>query len=103
MTIKPALTPEEWAKGEYRPKDRPTMCLRDGGVRWPDWNGESLAGVGGESAHAMAALCLYGQPFGFTRSDVEAIRRPHWPANWDRIDDLADRIEALLPPEEVRS
>ena len=28
----------------------------------------------GEDRHAVAALALYGQPFGFTRDDVTAIR-----------------------------
>ena len=41
--------------------------------------------------HGLAALCLYGQPFGFTWDDVamlEDLDRP----------DLASRIAALLPP-----
>lgn len=57
------------------------------------------------SAHAAAATRLYGQPFGFTREDVVAIRE-HARAIDSFEDDaitwwngLADRIEALLPPE----
>lgn len=59
-----------------------------------------------EDRHRVAALCLHGQPFGFTWDDVEMIR---WAAdviqdegiNLQRAMDLrftADRIAALLPP-----
>lgn len=56
--------------------------------------------------HAVAALALYGQPFGFTREDVKLLRdeaEGEW--NGEQMDvgrrllRLADRIEALLPPE----
>lgn len=56
------------------------------------------------------ALALYGQPFGFTREDVKVIRAaiPWIHQRWDEsvrpemelLASLADRIEALLPPEE---
>ena len=59
--------------------------------------------------HAIAATALHGQPFGFTREDV-ALLREHF--TWDVTCDvsegaarsgtsLADRIEALLPPEDA--
>lgn len=60
--------------------------------------------------HAVAALCLYGQPFGFTREDVQALeelRQGFMTASYGRgngspieraLASLADRIAALLPP-----
>ncbi len=83
--IQPALTPEEWAATE---EIKAKMIDRLG------------------SAHALAALALYGQPFGFTLDDlreldflIEAIVR-----EWQEGDESAflrsikSRIEALLPP-----
>lgn len=61
---------------------------------------------------AMAALCLHGQSFGFTRADVEWLRNlayikpPGGASTRDQknfsalADDLARRIEALVPPED---
>lgn len=98
--IGPALTPEEWKAALYR-----------GDYRF-------FAETEDVSSHGKAALCLHGQPFGFTRAMVEALRETASTARaythyamlteeYDKIDkeaDLADaaadRIEALLPPEE---
>lgn len=62
-----------------------------------------------EQRHALAALALHGQPFGFTRDDVDELRVVQsWCSSQGDIDSpymetwvrmLADRIEALLPPE----
>ena len=90
--IRPALTLEEW---EHADKlcfqgGEPHLAIRDipRGVTDPD------IPVG---SHALAALCLYGEPFGFTREDVRILRAA---ACIDDMVGLADRIEALLPPEE---
>ncbi len=56
--------------------------------------------------HGAAAQALYGQPFGFTCKDVELLRifartagrMGAIPACIDATS-LANRIEALLPPE----
>lgn len=52
--------------------------------------------------HALAALALHGQTFGFTREDVEALRSlsADLHPNNEPFYSLADRIAALLPPEE---
>ena len=62
--------------------------------------------------HALAALCLHEQPFGFRRDDVEGLRElaKQYDDDADNYEitgpaavwltSLADRIEALLPPEE---
>ena len=88
--IKPALTAEEWESSRYR-----------------TWAGASTAGD--YERHALAALALYGQPFGFTWEDVALLREHAEIAIDDRmslpdlrrwcvlLETLADRIEALLP------
>lgn len=104
--IKPALTAEEWASRVRFGTDDAILPMKrarlaeysneDG-----NWNGLTLKGEAGivcvnpPDMHAIAALALYGQPFGFTRKDVKALRHLGWPA----YEGIADRIEALLPPE----
>ena len=99
--IKPAMTPEEWARLKEH-----DWYYHDCGVFI---RGEAL------SEHGAAAALLHGEPFGFTREDVRALRLhvAYWgnpdtavppldPRVRDSIRrqaDLADRIEALLPPE----
>lgn len=86
--ISPALTPEEW------------VGVRNGTV--------GIVGIPNAKAnHQIAAVCLYGEPFGFTRKDVDLLReearccRDHWNQRLAALffDELADRIAALLPPE----
>ena len=92
--IEPALTAEEWAR-----------------IHAGEWHEEVLADLDRHSAHARAALALHGQPFGFTREDVELLRKIGPFVDRQIIDrdagayewlgalmPLADRIEALLPP-----
>ncbi len=110
--IKPALTAEEWMECQ-RSK------MRDYN-KAPMVHGQFLVFAGMPQPisrlDAMAALCLHEQPFGFTHEDVEMLRRlfkqqmdmaHHVVRNnkamvsrATRIDELADRIEALLPPED---
>jgi len=98
----PALTAEEW---------RNVLPLADVEDR-----GQLIIGglgEGREDFRRIAALALYGQPFGFTRDDVTAIRfarealerfgaavgEPLSGEIAGQYESLADRIEALLPPE----
>jgi hypothetical protein len=122
-TIPPALTPDEWAskrieweRGRYyaaiwnnpRPSvaGQLTVFIADGR------GGGSGVIIG--NRHALAALALHGQPFGFTWDDVRTIWAcEEWdrqraesgrPYDWNdegrrRLRALADRIAALLPPE----
>ena len=104
--MKPALTPEEWT---------PALDM----VRMP-FVYDIIFGIGkteGEYRHAHAAVALAGQPFGFTREDVTAVREmarlvAHIDSDPEsqvyagcpavdsaELDSLAARIEALLPPE----
>lgn len=123
--IKPALTPEQWAQAPkvYLREPRhvvrgpgrgglPSHGMSDEGFGvelandgsmwvWDDSNGAS---VDADRRHGLAALALHGQVFGFTRDDVEDLR---WIATEFvvpgtgasvRLQGMADRIEALLPP-----
>lgn len=92
--IQPALTPENW---ETSPDDQKHLRYKT------TYFGD---------LHAVAALALHGQPFGFHPNDVDELRR--WAdiardasddseqAGVDavRLDSIADRIAALLPPRE---
>lgn len=107
--IEPALTPEEWAARRYASDELSEMRLEDGALVVEKDTGGAWYSDEHEytdrDRHALAALALYGQPFGFTRTDVDAIR---WAARL--LEDnviigkahgllaVADRIEALLPP-----
>lgn len=100
--IEPALTPEEWADEKmWNASPDPEMI----------GHGEE----GPKGLHRIAARALHGQPFGFTRDDVDRLRKAHpftmtFPdgtevagvqLDWvtaEQVADLADRIEALLPP-----
>lgn len=123
MTTPPlpsALTSEEWREGEFESfyGNAMTSAHRDHKGRWffhsdgPDGR-ESIvilnqADDNGRASHALAALALHGQRFGFTREDVWALRTVcisgmHESAEERAIravfTSLAARIEALLPPE----
>ncbi len=109
-----ALTPEEWAKvgGQVQvvrgdPLDRLTPRIYGGResdvLIMDDW-GEASGAKTPEQRHALAALALHGQSFGFTWADVDMMRdivkevtelTPYW---HHTLADIADRIAALLPP-----
>lgn len=94
--IKPALTREQWSFWHLLPiSDEDRAVIVVGSMVEKDF-------------HGAAAHCLYGQPFGFTRADLEALRLAVDPSfgvegsygAWeDSIRSLATRIAALLPPE----
>lgn len=134
---KPALTPEEWAelRVDWYSANRGPY------VGWPVADGarrleidkdnvevhldpEEYTAIPQWGLHAVAALCLHGQPFGFTWEDVANVRKaateacthdegaryydeagsPRLVLDCDEeavhpLTLLADRIEALLPPE----
>lgn len=102
--IRPALSPEEW-----------TRALElEGWIPLPANESSELY----SRPHRMAALALYGQPFGFTHDDVTAIRElledyvgddegprgESWQSDellalMAKVRTVADRLAALLPPE----
>lgn len=95
--IKPALTAEEWAAktgGGFRQ-------LPNGRLEY-DYHGGYL--VPEEARSGIAAIALYGQSFGFRREDVKTLHSFSRKIlatsdEWALVRSLADRIEALLPPE----
>ncbi len=108
--ITPALTADEWKAMHFRMGRRCACTVyadSDGGQVTITANGQLGQtfdhGDEVQRPHALAALCLYQQPFGFTREMVTALRNAHPIAysheEMSLILDAADRIEALLPPE----
>jgi hypothetical protein len=103
--IKPALTAEEWdgLLTRHHEGDEAGYVRDDEEIQ----NGlemELTAAADGQDRHAAAALALYGQPFGFTREDVQllqdvAYHLDHRQDQQAKLDSLAAHIEALLPPE----
>ncbi len=100
MEIKPALTAREWEShivGDHAHEQKGKVYVYSycGGLPYA----EDVE----VDRHGLAALCLHGQPFGFTRSDVHWLRKyvnMEGPSHHAQFMSLADRIEALLPPEE---
>lgn len=120
--MKPALTPEEWASWLATPP--PSWSRAFPAIENAICRATDEAGLG-RNTHALAALALHGQGFGFSREDVTRIKNDaavlrarlslQGPvATWDFpqveidgirariswLDSLAARIEALLPPED---
>lgn len=81
MSIKPALTPEEWAERrveENVPNENPHIVDAQYIVSagWPTGGVSLSRGLSrdqGRMHHALAALCLHDWPFGFTREMVAAL------------------------------
>lgn len=109
--MKPALTREEWERAiEQIAHDEDFIAgvgHRLGDAELRSSRRQELAAYflesgfprGPEALHAAAALCLHGQPFGFTWEDVATLRSMSARDILDAYDSIADRIEALLPPE----
>lgn len=117
-TVQPALTREEWGRCERAFEYWGRMKLHsDGRLEVRDTvNHPSL--LYNDEKHALAALALHQQPFGFTREDVEdledaiqgilstclnkcVVSTCSCGGLVDRIGSLAARIAALLPPEDA--
>jgi len=122
--MKPALTVEEWKRFKF-PATTPLSCDAEGG-RWSEveqahandavYMLEGGLGYRTGAIHGVAARLLHDQPFGFTREDLAVLRdliaddkalsamgdpEDVWIGNTrSEMKSLADRIEALLPPEE---
>lgn len=76
---------------------------RDGLTISGGYAGDSVDVPDGRCRHALAAIALYGQKFGFTREDVTYLRWAFDDAGRhdlsEGLDSIRRRIEALLPPE----
>ena len=129
--MKPALSAEEWRSRFLVRKDKGVGDdgrFSDGSLATREWHissdGHQIF-IGGKDEdgpwpvtnttvptahHALAALCLHDQPFGFRREDVSGLRFLSESREGSAAGDLivfqlalarlADRIEALLPPED---
>jgi len=115
--VSPALTSEEWARDDHGcvsvelERGRWTKVAAVG--KWVPAeliydhdDGHSFSWTVRES-HVIAALALYGQPFGFTREDcylLWSIAASHEICSYFEggeaaaLNNLVARIEALLPP-----
>jgi len=132
----PALTHEQWAERDYRPRardidawdrEKPERRTTDDSTQYVAKIGIGYDGcvtlmsrahewvaVPPPARHALAALALDGQPFGFTHDDLEQLRRAadalsaaagstqeksgDLRPRADALRGLAGRISALLPP-----
>lgn len=105
----PALTDEEWLGCHNLYTD---AADRDWFVFEEATDGQVFVGCDDHSTgthpeqrHALAALALHNQSFGFTWEDVDRLRGLEY-MHLDRHEDgptiasIADRIAALLPPRE---
>jgi hypothetical protein len=125
--VRPALTPAEWAEGSARGRgcdsDQEFHRHSDGDLSMME-DGAVAAIIGDPATmHALAALALDGQPFGFTwgevtillnearvlqmvtlplvRSRGDAEHEALLEAKVAGLKSIASRIAALLPPREV--
>jgi|SRR5579872_1655754 len=115
-TVRPALTAEEWRTAAVRRSDTGIPPLTEAYIYAGSLNaarGDDAVMIDKAALHALAALALHEQPFGFTRDDVKLLRGPAYSALLEVARDgeesaladdalaLARRIAALLPPEEA--
>lgn len=103
-SVEPALTAEEWAELCINRRDHDTVTLsaKTGGITVED--GCEGGYIDNGDRHALAALALHDQPFGFSREDVQTLRDVSARLREDGfmhedVDSLAARIAALLPPD----
>jgi hypothetical protein len=121
-TSSPALTPEQWETRDYRQVARELdSWVKSQGAAAEDDATEYVAKLGLSArgsvivmnrAHdrvlvppparaPLAALALAEQPFGFTPADIQVLQaaeRPEDEGTAAGLRDLAQRIQALLPP-----
>jgi hypothetical protein len=95
--IEPALSSQEWAEPYPVVRDDVTMQVKMRGDGTCRIYIEKFSSPVDEerSLHAIAALALHGQEYGFTREDVAQVKQ-------HGFDSLANRIAALLPPGQPR-
>lgn len=74
--IRPALTPEEWGWKSYEgtPMSDGQLSASLGSTGAMELGFTDIYEITTPERHALAALCLHGQPFGFTRDDVVDVR-----------------------------
>lgn len=112
--IKPALTPEEWAKLEHRGiRLEPSGAIRMEMAKTILDQEPPFISFGSSWRPGIAALALHGQPFGFTWEIHDAIEAAimDWETEAGEMDERQRKefaamnrglaaIAALLPPRE---
>ena len=111
--VQPALAPAEWNIGQRVTLEQKVRVEHDGNgsefLTIQDKPHHASYAFSGNDRHALAALALHGQPFGFTWADVDTLAKEVGymeaateyqvdPEITDRLRSLIDRIAALLPP-----
>jgi hypothetical protein len=108
--VKPALTPEQWAK-----LDTDAVFFKDGVPHiWPVYLPTPVENPGGVAALLLSVAGPDGKPL-FTRDDAAAIHSllrmacacgvitaedgRNWNQSCDLVKEVAGRLESLLPPE----
>ena len=86
-TIPPALTPEQW-KGH-----RQCGAFVSGSLFRCEVGGAEIEDA---PRHALAALCLYGQPFGFTPAEEADLTDLLNLVDWDSIEGVRDSLASVL-------
>lgn len=113
--ITPALSPEEWRRGEVHEGKEWWGCniyADEDSIEFDDGIDPQHGAGFRERRHAVAALALYGQPYGFTWADVDLLRGTaagYESGDWGNgleeharaCHHLAARIADLLPPREL--
>lgn len=103
--VRPALTVAEWADGAHE-IHAGIVVMDDGGATTIELPDNRALSIVGSHRHAVAALCLHKQPFGFTVEDVallsEAAGRIEGEDHAqgplaEALMVLGERIAALLP------
>ena len=109
--IQPALSEQEWAAALAHRYG--TADYAQGITEYAIRAVQHISGDEKRRPHVVAALCLHGEPFGFTWEDVATIRAncdgfqyvarttgANLDGEVDKLLNIADRIAALLPPRE---
>lgn len=110
-TAPPALTPAEWRTETAMIRDEETpqgYGFIQGGECFHIRTEERGVFLSSEKRHALAALCLHGQPFGFTQQDVQRLREKvdHAEADQENMalaEDEAQEAEAMSEAAWLRS
>lgn len=109
--MKPALRAEDWKRQATDVGMRSTIGFSSVALhidlQAPTGDQRMTEALDSPERHAVAAFALHQQPFGFSRHDVAELRNigdallPHEGTREAKmiLHDVADRIEALLPPE----
>lgn len=110
----PALTWEEWRASAYLSGGIvANWQMAESDREWLILETDDEERLSRPQRHALAALCLYQQPFGFTQDDVRLLKdfaaaHREWPNEKQidfasKLESIATRIANLLPPKDLQA